>query len=187
MGQAMLNRHSGFTLLELVIVMLLLGTLAVYVVPRFLGRGGFDEYVLRDRLLASLRLVQMQAMQERSQDRCYQLVLDSPGGGRPDRYGVPADDLGVATDPLCTAAAPHVADGIFADLNPHSSTDLQPHRSAYAAAGMQLSATGALPFAVQFDEMGRPQRDCSGGCSLFINGDTQLTILINAEGYIRAQ
>lgn len=58
-----LQRHSGFTLIELIVVLVLIGVLAVSVVPRFFDASGTSEYLYRDQALNILRRVQIQAMQ----------------------------------------------------------------------------------------------------------------------------
>lgn len=55
--------QAGFTLIELIVVLVILGVLAVSLVPRFFSASGSSEYVYRDQLLSLLRRVQMQAMQ----------------------------------------------------------------------------------------------------------------------------
>jgi MSHA pilin protein MshC len=54
---------KGFSLIELVVVMVLLGILAVTLLPRFFTSSGTAEYGYRDQALAVLRLIQLQAMQ----------------------------------------------------------------------------------------------------------------------------
>ena len=58
------NPHSkGFTLIELIVVLIIIGVLAISLVPRFFTASGTSEYLYRDQLLSLLRLAQMQAMQ----------------------------------------------------------------------------------------------------------------------------
>lgn len=56
-------RPAGFTLLELVVVLIIAGVLAVSLLPRFFSGAGVSEYTLRDQALSLLRQVQIQAMQ----------------------------------------------------------------------------------------------------------------------------
>ncbi|MGI5310591.1 prepilin-type N-terminal cleavage/methylation domain-containing protein [Rheinheimera sp. WS51] len=53
----------GFTLVELIVVLVLVGVLAVSLVPRFFSDDGVKEYLYRDQALNILRRVQMQSMQ----------------------------------------------------------------------------------------------------------------------------
>lgn len=69
-------KTRGFTLIELVIVILLLGILAAFAVPKWLGKGGVETQTLRDELLTRLRLVQTINMHEPA-DRCTQLVVEA--------------------------------------------------------------------------------------------------------------
>jgi MSHA pilin protein MshC len=53
----------GFTLTELIIVVILLGILSVTALPRMFGKGGEETIVAQDQMLSVLRLLQIQAMQ----------------------------------------------------------------------------------------------------------------------------
>lgn len=58
-------RSRGFTLTELVVVMVVAGILAAVVLPRFSGRTGFEERGLRDETLAALCYAQKTAIAAR--------------------------------------------------------------------------------------------------------------------------
>lgn len=56
-------RHNrGFTLIELVAVIIIVGILAAFVAPRFLGRGAFEARGVRDSLVSALRYAQKTAI-----------------------------------------------------------------------------------------------------------------------------
>ena len=58
------NRQTaGFTLVELIVVLVIIGVLAVSLVPRFFSAAGTSEYLYQDQLLNLLRRAQIQAMQ----------------------------------------------------------------------------------------------------------------------------
>ena len=61
----MYNRFSmlGYTLIELIVVVVVLTILSVTIAPRFFTTSGTSEYLYQDQLLNLLRRVQMQAMQ----------------------------------------------------------------------------------------------------------------------------
>lgn len=68
-------RARGFTLIELVTVIVIVGALAVFVVPR-LNTAGFDRFGFRQEIMSAARYAQKTAM---ASDCSVQLQVDAAG------------------------------------------------------------------------------------------------------------
>jgi MSHA pilin protein MshC len=55
----------GFTMVELIVTIMVIGILAVNILPRWSGNSGFDERSFRDRVVAGLRYAQKSAIASR--------------------------------------------------------------------------------------------------------------------------
>ena len=62
MQQFSIKANKGFTLVELITVIVLIGILAVYAVPKFTSDNQYDTSVVRDILISSARQAQQLAM-----------------------------------------------------------------------------------------------------------------------------
>ena len=65
-----MNRHanhkvSGFTLVELVTIIVILGIIAAIAAPRFFGRTGFDNRGFYDQVISTVRYAQKTAIAQR--------------------------------------------------------------------------------------------------------------------------
>lgn len=69
-------KNRGFTLIELVMVLILVGILAVTALPRFFDRSTFDARGFHDETLAALRYAQKTAIAQR-RDVCVTFTSNS--------------------------------------------------------------------------------------------------------------
>lgn len=81
-------RQQGFTLIELITILILLGILSVTVVPKFFSASSFAANTVQTQIISQLRLLQLQAMNQR---------------GLCQRFVVTNDHFGLAT---CTGSVP---------------------------------------------------------------------------------
>ncbi len=96
-------KQSGFTLVELVIVMILLGLLAAFVIPRLTSKSSFEEHAVRDQLISRLRLAQMQSMAaspvKATGNECYWVVVKQGCFYTDDSKTQPLNGICPATSP----------------------------------------------------------------------------------------
>jgi MSHA pilin protein MshC len=153
---------KGFTLVELVTVMILIGILAVSALPRFIGSSSYSAYTLRNEFLGELRLVQQLALN--NTDRCYRISVT------PTQYQLSHFDL--RTGPTCSGAIVRTDDA----------------QLLTGGARLVLLNNGSDSFNIDFDVNGRPQLNCKANndCIQTVADDT-LLIGISSEGYVYAK
>lgn len=154
--------QSGFTMIELIVMMIVIGIMAVVVLPRFDLLRGFDEVGYRDKVRATLEYARKSAVAQRRNVRVVlagnSLTLsidnDIPEGGSANTYPralvLPARDgaCGGATNQIC------------------------------APSGVTLSSATAT---LTFSALGKP----SVAATYTVTGDGSHTINVEAEtGYV---
>lgn len=147
----------GFTIIELVVVIILIGILAATVIPKMQSSGGYEEIIYQDETVTKLRSIQLRAMQNTSGSECHDVLITT------DKLGIPDDS--------CTT---------FVDNDSNSATIVKiiDHEVEFEYAGGSTAFT--------FDHLGRPV-DCSSPCEISIVGTEQtLIVAINDQGYIYA-
>ena len=152
-----IHRCQGFTLIELIIVIIILGILSVSVAPKFFSSKGFSEYAYRTDVIAKLRLIQTKAMQQTNSSYCHRVLITATKLGAPDD----CDD------------SPS-----FAATWQDSATKLQLDSNDNITFSSNITSNH-----FSFDSMGRPS--CSS-CEITINGEQSVSVKIEAEGYIHA-
>lgn len=173
-GQPRGNWHvrAGFTVIELIIVIVILGILSVFAAPRFLGTGGIDEVTARGELTALLREVQQRAMQDTA-NPCYGVELDNAVGEA--RFFSPAE---------CAIPAPQLnpvqlADGLSFNLNDPAGLAAS-ERFLFNARGCPVPESHADSTA-----NGVFAEPCAqGALQINITGSSTREVCIQSQGYI---
>jgi len=75
--------NSGFTLIELIVILVLVGVLSAYILPRLSLRSTFDDRVFKDELINIAHFAQQLAMM-RGRGYTVRLVIDNSNS----RYGI---------------------------------------------------------------------------------------------------
>ncbi|MEX0618753.1 MAG: type II secretion system protein [Pseudohongiellaceae bacterium] len=101
-----LPRYAGFTIIESVLVILVIGILSAFVMSRMFGGSAFDDVVLRDQIVSLSRTAQQSALGRTgvsltvtpngSGDQVSVAVID--GGGTIESVNVSMDSLSLSGD-----------------------------------------------------------------------------------------
>ncbi len=168
-----LRFNLGFTLIEFIITIIIIGVLSVTVLPKLFGPSLHDSYTARDSVLTALRTMQLRAMQMTAAQPCHKLIIST-------NLIAPASPLTAASTCGNTADASGNTDYLVVELDA-SRTDI-----IFTA----LDSSGATFNQIQFDSFGRPSlfdaagnnnKSCATGCRIDAG---EADICIASEGLI---
>jgi MSHA pilin protein MshC len=174
-----LLHQSGFSFVELITVVLLIGILSVIAVARFSGNDGIAEFTYQNRLISALRNIQQRAMHDSRADFCFQINLST--GAVAPAFGPPSLDYSAGNQAATCAA------GIDASVEFLSTTNTE-----IAEQGVTLNALDGASSSlasIGFDGMGRPLtnvNNCASGCVVSFVGTSEARVCIESQGYVHA-
>lgn len=171
------NNLAGFTLVELVVVIVLLGALAVFIAPRIQGTDGVANYVYQDRLISALRTMQQKAMNDTRSGYCFQINVTT---GSSSSFGPPTLDYSSGNEATTCDSAITIND---------ETEYITASESEMAADGITISfADMSTSKSIGFDNAGCPISGaaCSTDIQIEIGGDDSVFVCVESQGYIHA-
>jgi MSHA pilin protein MshC len=174
---------KGFTLIELVVVIIVLGILAVSAGARFSDSTGYAEYTYQARLISSLRNMQTRAMHDNRAGYCFQINFINTTATADAAFGPPILDY--ITNTTTTIDATCATDIDFG--NPDY---LRTSAIEMSDEGVSLSTTPSFDF-IDFDGLGRPIASnqtptCAAQCKITLTGETAVSVCVESQGYVHA-
>lgn len=170
--------QRGFSLVELIIIVIILGILSITVAPRFMDARGFSEYAYQTKLESALRKIQLQAMQDSRPNICVKMNFVNGSNGS---FGIPTEDFSLAN------AAATCANSIDYNSADYKRTDVSELQNASLV--LQATDSGNVMQSMQFTSMGKPISDvgaCADTCVIAISGLEQASVCIESQGYVHA-
>ena len=151
-------KKTGFTLVELIITILVIGVLAVTAAPRFLGDDTEEAIALRDQALQVVRNIQLRAMQNFQDTSCVKITA--------------------------TIIAPPAGHDCSNSLSTTFDADQVVNASSTGITFQTADENGDSFSQIQFDGFGRPRNiSCFTACTIQINA---FAVCLQSEGAVYA-
>jgi len=154
---------KGFTLIELIVLILVLGIMAATVAPKFIDAQGTEEITVQNQLVSMLRNIQLRRMQQTVQVQCFDV--------RVTEYKISMLATEAGNGPNCDTT----------DASSHTNTTLQLDSSG----DVSFDVSGG-DYTFSFDGLGRPTGACASSCVITIIGQSSRQVSINAQGFIES-
>ncbi|MBC7780052.1 MAG: prepilin-type N-terminal cleavage/methylation domain-containing protein [Proteobacteria bacterium] len=155
-----LSLGAGFTAVELVVVIIILGVLSAVALPRLVGRTAFESRAFADQVASAVRFAQRTAIAMR---RPISVVVTTPTGPQPCA-------LRICSSSSCNQQV----------VDPATSQNFCLRPPALVA------LTAPAPGVLSFDTRGRPGSALTLTVTSTAPGDVTRTVRVEAEsGYVR--
>lgn len=151
----MRGNRLGFTLIELIVVIILIGIVSSYAASRYVGVGSFSTYAAQEQAISIIRQLQVYRMQSNvsSANTSFQLT---------------ASDGCIGSTEGCVAAS--------------SPAEANERGDVMRIDGVTVTSTTSP---IDFDLLGNPLNAASAGVSINLTNSSETTsVCINSQGYV---
>lgn len=83
LGKGIQTKYNGFTMIELIVVIIIIAIMAVTVIPKFFNSTGFQEYTYQAEVITKLRSIQLRALQQTNSSECHTVLVTQNTVGIP--------------------------------------------------------------------------------------------------------
>lgn len=176
---AFFRPSAGFTLVELIIVLVVVSVLTVTAIARFQDDSGYNEIVLQKRLLSALRHLQIQAMHD-EREVCYRMAFDYTPGAQ--GFAPTVSRFSSANTGNSCHSTPNFSSPQALRTDPGELSTMKVTMRGY-------DGRAIVPAHIGFNNFGEPLTDgarCRSleGCAIWFTGEETVGVCINAEGHI---
>jgi MSHA pilin protein MshC len=163
-----ISQCRGFSLIELIAVLVLIAILSVIAVPKIKSTSGYEEFIVRDQLISAIRYTQQHAMYDRAANHCYRINISA------QNFVVQSSTNNGAT---------------FGTFNPDEMIGFNLATDKDVSKALERVTMSVMTQA--FDGLGNPVANCGGANAgnqtiNIVRGTTTLRVCILSTGYVRA-
>ncbi|OEF06929.1 pilus assembly FimT family protein [Vibrio genomosp. F10] len=160
--------QQGFTLVELIVVILLIAIVSVYATSRYLGTSSFSAFTAQEQIISVIRQVQVNRIQTNI----------------PDLYTYCSDASNPDLQELCLRSRITANASCIGSSSGCSASDPSARSDLVIADQVAFSTTPSVS-PITFDLLGNPLDAASGGVSIAITaGQSAANVCINSQGYV---
>ena len=162
-------KSNGFTLVELIIVIIILGIVSTFAASRFAGTSSFSTFTAQEQIISVVRQVQVNRIQTNI----------------PNLYNYCNDTSNLDLQKICLRSRITINASCIGSSSGCSASDSSSRSDSVVAEQVSFSATPSVS-QITFDLLGNPLDTASSGVSILItSGQNQASVCINSQGYVR--
>ncbi|WP_070963191.1 type II secretion system protein [Vibrio sonorensis] len=170
-----MKNDKGFTLVELIVVILLLAIVSLYAASRYTGKGSVSAFALQDQMISVIRQVQVSRMQSNVTNLYNYCSI------------TPSNDKQRELKALCLKSRLNLSSDCVGSSEACGLANVDGISSGVRGDDVSFSFLPNGLTQVEFDLLGNPLNAASSGVTVNISGtQSSSSLCINSQGYVSA-